>query len=168
MNDLIEHPLRVTGLDRFTAELGDALEDHARAVPASRPAARVPRARRGMIAATVASAARRAGGGHRQRAHRLAGTCLRCLGDAAVRRRVDELATLRFVEQRANALLIGPSGAGKTQIAIASARKAAEARYRVLYTTAADLVAQDQQGGAGGPLADHDALLERPAASGHR
>lgn len=58
------------------------------------------------------------------------------------RRLVDELATLRFVEQKANALLIGPPGVGKTHIAIALARKAAEAGYRAFYTTAADLVAK--------------------------
>jgi DNA replication protein DnaC len=58
------------------------------------------------------------------------------------RRLVDDLATLRFVEERANVLLIGPPGVGKTHLAIALAHRAVHAGYRVYYTTAADLVAR--------------------------
>ena len=55
---------------------------------------------------------------------------------------VQELATLRFVTEKANALLIGPPGVGKTMLAIALGLKAVHAGYRVYYTTAADLVAR--------------------------
>jgi DNA replication protein DnaC len=55
---------------------------------------------------------------------------------------VNELATLRFVEEKANLLLIGPPGVGKTMLAIALGLKAVQAGYRVHYTTAADLVAR--------------------------
>jgi len=55
---------------------------------------------------------------------------------------VNELATLRFVQEKANLLLIGPPGVGKTMLAIALGLKAVEAGYRVHYTTAADLVAR--------------------------
>jgi DNA replication protein DnaC len=54
------------------------------------------------------------------------------------RRLVEDLATLRFIDERANALLIGPPGVGKTMLG----HKAVEAGYRVYYTTAADLVAR--------------------------
>jgi DNA replication protein DnaC len=58
------------------------------------------------------------------------------------RRLVDELATLRFIEEKANVLAIGPPGVGKTMLAIALGLKAVHAGYRVYYTTAADLVAR--------------------------
>jgi DNA replication protein DnaC len=57
-------------------------------------------------------------------------------------RLVGELATLRFIEEKANALLIGPPGVGKTMLAIALGLKAVHAGYRVYYTTAAELVAR--------------------------
>jgi DNA replication protein DnaC len=58
------------------------------------------------------------------------------------RRLVEDLATLRFIEERANVLLIGAPGVGKTMLATILGHKAVDAGYRVYYTTAADLVAR--------------------------
>jgi len=76
---------------------------------------------------------------------------------------VEELATLRFVEEKANALLIGPPGVGKTHLAIALAHKAIHAGYRVYYTTAADLVARTEKAALEGRWASTMRFWNGPA-----
>jgi len=66
------------------------------------------------------------------------------------RRVIEELATLRFVEERSNVLFIGQPGVGKTMLAIALGLKAVDAGHRVYYTTAAELVARTSKAAAEG------------------
>jgi DNA replication protein DnaC len=53
---------------------------------------------------------------------------------------VEELAGLGFVERRENVVLIGPSGVGKTHLAIALGYRAAQAGIKTRFMTAADLL----------------------------
>lgn len=58
----------------------------------------------------------------------------------APRKQIQDLATLGFVERAENVILLGPSGTGKTHLAIAFGLLAAGRGWKVRFTTAADLV----------------------------
>ena len=56
--------------------------------------------------------------------------------------RMQELAGLAFIERRENVILLGPSGTGKTHLAISLGVRAIERGYKVRFITAADLMLQ--------------------------
>ena len=58
----------------------------------------------------------------------------------APRQQIQELAALGFVERAENIVLLGPSGTGKTHLAIAFGLLAAQKTWKVRFTTAADLI----------------------------
>ncbi|WFB88433.1 MULTISPECIES: IS21-like element helper ATPase IstB [Streptomyces] len=57
-------------------------------------------------------------------------------------RKVKDLATLSFVEDKANVALLGPPGVGKTHIAVALAVAACRAGYSIYFTSLDDMVRQ--------------------------
>lgn len=56
--------------------------------------------------------------------------------------RLQELAGLAFVERRENVIFLGPSGTGKTHLAISLGLRATEQGWKVRFITAADLMLQ--------------------------
>src|SRR5712692_7857847 len=57
------------------------------------------------------------------------------------RKQIQTLSTCHFIEHGENVLLLGPPGVGKTHLAVGLGLKAIERGYRVLFTTAAVLIA---------------------------
>ncbi len=58
----------------------------------------------------------------------------------APRQQLLELASLAFIERAENVVMLGPSGTGKTHLAIALGYLATQRGWKVRFTTAADLV----------------------------
>jgi len=66
-----------------------------------------------------------------------------------------ELAHLAFVERAENAVLLGPSGVGKTHLALAFGHRAVMAGHKVRFLTAADLMLQLAAAKAQGRLKEY-------------
>ncbi|MFJ8511118.1 IS21-like element helper ATPase IstB [Streptomyces avermitilis] len=77
-------------------------------------------------------------------------------------RKVKDLATLSFVEDKANAALLGPPGVGKTHIAVALAVAACRASYSVYFTSLDDMVRNLKAAEAAGRLANKLGTYLRP------
>jgi len=73
----------------------------------------------------------------------------------APKAQIQELAHLAFVERAENVVLLGPSGVGKTHIALAIAHRAVMAGHKVRFISAADLMLQLAAAKAQGRLKEY-------------
>jgi DNA replication protein DnaC len=73
----------------------------------------------------------------------------------APRTQIHELATLSFIERAENVVLLGPSGVGKTHLAIALGHRAVMAGIKTRFLTAADLMIQLAAAKAQGRLREY-------------
>jgi DNA replication protein DnaC len=78
------------------------------------------------------------------------------------KKQVQTLATCHFIEHGENLLILGPPGVGKTHLAVGLGLKAIEHGYRVLFTTAAAMIAKLTAALAEGKLEDKLKLFTVP------
>lgn len=78
------------------------------------------------------------------------------------KKQAQQLASCHFIEHGDNVILLGPPGVGKTHLAVAWGIKAIEAGYRVLFATAANLIASLTRAMAEGKLEDKLKLYTSP------
>jgi DNA replication protein DnaC len=77
-------------------------------------------------------------------------------------KRIKELASLRFLEERANVLFLGPPGVGKTHLAIALGVEAITQGYGVVFTTLAGLLSSLERAKAQNKLEERLKTLGQP------
>ncbi len=77
-------------------------------------------------------------------------------------KRIAELRSLRFIERKVSALILGPPGVGKSHISVGIAMEALARGYLVRYTTLDDLVRHLRKADALGKLASKLTQLQRP------
>ncbi|HEX7074401.1 MAG TPA: IS21-like element helper ATPase IstB [Hyphomicrobiaceae bacterium] len=68
------------------------------------------------------------------------------------KKQIATLASCHFIEHGENVVILGPPGVGKTHLSVALGMKAIESGYRVLFTTAANLIASLMKATAEGRL----------------
>jgi DNA replication protein DnaC len=77
-------------------------------------------------------------------------------------KRLAELRSLRFVQNKVSSLILGPPGVGKTHLAVGLAMEAVRAGYLVRYTTLDDVVRELRQADQLGTLRNKLAHYQRP------
>jgi DNA replication protein DnaC len=77
-------------------------------------------------------------------------------------KRLAELRSLRFVQNRVSSLILGPPGVGKTHLAVGLAMEALRSGYLVRYTTLDDVVRELRQADQLGTLRNKLAHYQRP------
>lgn len=78
------------------------------------------------------------------------------------KKQIQTLATCHFLEHGENLCVLGPPGVGKSHLAIGLGLKAIEQGYRVLFTTAADLITALTRAASQGRLDDRLKLYTVP------
>ncbi|GAC1670945.1 MAG: IS21-like element IS21 family helper ATPase IstB [Candidatus Acidiferrum sp.] len=78
------------------------------------------------------------------------------------RRLIEELATLRFLQEGRNLVFLGPPGVGKTHLAIALGMLTAEAGHRIYFTSAIELARRMARAMAENRLSREMKNLTRP------
>jgi len=79
-------------------------------------------------------------------------------GNGIPKQQIEQLGALAFIERQENVVLVGPSGVGKTHVAIALGYAATQAGMKVRFFTAADLLLQLEQAVKQGA---YEAMLKR-------
>jgi len=78
------------------------------------------------------------------------------------KKQVQALATCHFIEHGDNVVVLGPPGVGKTHLSVGLGLKAIEAGYRVLFSTAANLIATLTKAHAEGRLEEKLKFFNTP------
>ena len=84
------------------------------------------------------------------------------------KKQVQSLANCHFIEHGENVVILGPPGVGKTHLSVALGLKAIEHGYRVLFTTAANMIATPHQGALRGKARGQAQNLHRAALTCRR
>lgn len=78
------------------------------------------------------------------------------------KKKIEELATLAFLEHGDNVIFVGPPGVGKTHLSVALAIVAAKARHKIKFTTLLDMVASLQRAFEAGNLSHRLSVYVKP------
>lgn len=78
------------------------------------------------------------------------------------RKQLTQLANCHFIEHGENIVILGPPGVGKTHLSVGLGLKAIELGYRVLFTTAAAMIAHLTKAAAEGKLEEKLKLYTTP------